>query len=279
MGRLHVLLSGRVTRIEVEERALGLPDGTLGQVSSDTRFTPRFGVVFEVTEGISLFTGYGEGFQAVLNFLGDDLPVPEESREIEGGIKFSMEDIGLSGTIAGYRIIRENVAVIDPSTLFTSIQVGEQRSVGAELDLVWQPIDALSLLTSYAYTDAINSTDDISGGGLPIPAGDRLARIPVHSGRVAVRWRFLDGMLDGLSIGAGITAGSQRELTLPNTVEAPAFYVVDAQATYERGPVRLTVNIRNLTDREFFEPHAFLLQDVVRPTQPLSAFGTLSVQF
>ncbi len=276
--RLHILLSGRITRLEVEERGLAQLDGTVGLTSQDTRFTPRAGAVLELMDGLNAFVGYGEGFQAVLNFLGEGLPVPEESRELEGGLKFALDDIGVSGTIAGYRIVRENVAVTDPSTLFSTIQAGEQRSVGAEVDVLWQPIEELSVLASYAYTDAINATEDISTGGLTIPEGARLARIPRHGGRVAVRWRVLDGPLSGLSVGMGVTAASPRELALPNTFQAPAFYVIDAQAGYTAGPVSLTLSLRNLTDREYFEPHSFLNQDVVRPAQPFAAFGTVSVR-
>jgi outer membrane receptor protein involved in Fe transport len=55
--------------------------------------TPRVGTVFDVTDKLSVFLGYGEGFRAVTALFGETAK-PEESSQIEGGIKFDFYDIG-----------------------------------------------------------------------------------------------------------------------------------------------------------------------------------------
>ena len=80
-------------------------------------------------------------------------------------------------------------------------------------------------------------------------------------------------------MGLGLTAQSDRELTLGNSFEAPSFATVDAQLAYQLDNYTLRLNVQNVFDNDFFEPHQFLLQPVVRPSQPLSAFVTLSARF
>ena len=158
------------------------------------KITPRIGVTAEVTNGLSLFAGYAEGFQGVVGgaFYGLT-PEPETSQAWEAGIKLAQPVPGLSGTIALYQITRQNVLVSIPNTFFYS-QAGEQRSQGVELDLVYEPTPAFSLLANYAFTDA-EVTEDTT-----IPVGSRLRAVPRHTGRLAARYRFMGGQLDGFSI-------------------------------------------------------------------------------
>ncbi|MGP1256415.1 MAG: TonB-dependent siderophore receptor [Kiloniellales bacterium] len=265
-GRIHLLGGLRWTRLTIKEQELG-------QDTKATEVTPRFGAAVDVTEDITAFASYGRGFRGVQAFTGDGPPEPEESEQIEVGLRFSFDRIGLSGSIAGYQLIRESVPTFDPDNAGFQFQTGEQRSRGAELDLIWQATPELTFLANYAYTNA-KVTDD-----LRIPEGDRLARIPRHSGRVAARYAFLDGPLDGLGLGVGVTAASKREITLPNRVETDAYVVADAQLSYELGPIRLGLTVENLTDEDHFEPYQFLGQSVVRPTQPRSLFATVSASF
>lgn len=264
--RLHLLGGLRWSRIDVEEK-------TRGEQESGSRITPRVGAAFDINDQITAFVGYGEGFQAVLNFVGDGPPEPEESEQIEAGFKFAFNDIGLSGSIAGYEITRRNVPITDPDNITRQIQTGEQRSRGAELDLIWQPTAELSFLANYAYTDA-EITEDST-----FSVGDRLPRIPLHSGRIAARYEFLEGTLDGLGVGLGLTAASEREISLPNSFQTESYFTIDAQLSYELGPVKFGLSVLNLTDEHYYEPYLFLNQRVVRPAQSRAVYATVSATF
>ena len=264
-GPLHLSGSLRFTRLKLRQQEQGY-DQTYNRVS------PRIGATFDVARGVALFAGYATGFRGAVTFVGSAPPRPETSRNIEGGLKLALTKIGLSGTIAAFELTRRNVATPDPDNPFLSIQTGEQRARGVEADMVWEPIRALSVLANYAYTDAAVIRDTA------IPVGDRLPRVPRHGGRVAVRYRVLDGPAKGLSFGAGMTAFSAREITLPNSVSVPGYAALDAQAAYNIGRFSIEVSAVNLGGSRAFDTYQYLSFPVVIPTQPRSAYITLKAR-
>ena len=265
-GRLHLTGGLRLTSLTfVENSNIGVAND-----STYTHLSPRIGATFDLVPGIALYAGYATAFRAPFGFIGLDSPDPEESDNVEAGIKLSLPDAGLSGTIAGFRQVRENVSVSDTDNLGFFIQSGSQRASGMEVDMVWEPDPAFSLLANYAYT---KTRDD---GAAP---GDNLTRIPQSSGRIAARYRVLDGRLQGLSFGAGVTAFTSRELTLPNTVSVPGYAVIDAQASYDLGRFTLGVSVVNLGGREAFDPYSYFGNAIVAPNQPRSIYVTFGARF
>lgn len=281
--RLHILASLRYSELGIDEIAGG-------QDANETyrEWDPRFGITLDVTPGISLFAGYATGSRLSIFFTGRDAdnnpvsPLPERSESYEAGIKFGLDDIGLSGTLAAYRIDRTNVPTANPATFFTTEQIGEQRSEGIEADIIFEPSPAFSLLASYAYTDArvIEGTIAPPFPGAPAIelSGQRLSRVPEHQGRIAARYRVLAGPLEGLEFGAGLTGASDSVITLPNGAEVDGYVVADAQASYTLGKARLGLRIDNIFNNDYFVPYQYFAQDVVRPGNPRSAFVTLGFE-
>lgn len=269
-GRWHLLGSLRLTRLDLKQQEQGVD-------TSYHRVTPRLGITYDLTESLALYAAYSTGFRGAFNFIGNETPKPELSRNYEAGVKLAFDDIGLSGTFAVFEQTRRNVSTPDPdpanALLGYSVQSGEQRARGVEADLVWEPIPALSLLANYAYTQAEVAEDN------SIPVGDGLPRVPRHSGRFAARYRILDGSAKGLAFGAGITALSARELTLPNTVSAPGYALLDAQTSYDFDRYTVSVSAVNLTGRKVYETYQYLGSPLVLPTQPRSAYLTLTARF
>ncbi len=267
--RFDVTLGLRWTNLKVKSD-LGLFGATRDKSS---KVTPRAGATFRVADGVSLFAGYSEGFQGVVGgaFFGVT-PKPETSQAWEGGIKFNAPIRGLTGTAAVYQVTRQNVLTQIPNSFFYS-QDGEQRAKGVELDLIYEPVPAVSILFNYAYTDAQVTK------ATTIPIGDRLRAVPKNSARLAGRYRFLNGSLKGLEVGAGVTAVSKRELTLPNTTAIGGSTLVDGQASYDLGPLKLGVTVTNLFGSKSFAPYQYLGGAFVTPTQPRSAFVTLRAGF
>ena len=265
-GRLHLLGALRYTQLKFRE---------IEQGSDETyeRWSPRIGATFDLLPGVALYAGYAEGFRAPFGFIGMKKPEPEESRNVEGGLKLALTDLGISGTFALFEQTRENVATPDPSNPFMSVQTGEQRARGFETDLVWEPTPTLSVLFNYAWTEAEVTQDNA------LPVADRLPRVPEHSGRIAARYRFLEGAAKGLSFGAGVTVLGDREITLPNTISVPGYAMVDAQAAYDFDRFSIQVSIANLTDNDDFDPYQYFGFPVVMPTQPRSAFVTVKARF
>lgn len=263
-GRWHFTGALRLTQLDFHE-AEQATDQTYHHVS------PRVGVNYDLLQGLALYAGYATAFRAPFGFIGSSIPKPETSRNIEVGVKLDDKVRKLSGTLALFEQTRNNVATADPSNPLLSIQTGQQRARGFEADMTWEPARALSLLANYAYTQAVVTQDNT------IPVGDTLARVPRHSGRLAFRYRILDGAAEGLSFGAGITALGRRQLTLPNTVSVPGMATVDAQAAYDFGKYTIQLSGYNLLGRRTFESYQYMGFPVVIPTQPRSAYLTLKV--
>ena len=267
--RLTLLAGGRLSRYELVEIT-----GGQGTDKSFTRFDPRLGASLDIATGVSAFAGWSTGSRLSLFFSSEDGSPPEleTSESIEAGLKFNQGDLGLSGTLAAFRIVRKNVPTPDPASFATSIQTGEQEATGVEVDLVWEPSRALSVLLSASMTDSEVTEDTI------IPTGDGVPRVPEYSGRLAARYRF-DGGLDGLGIGAGLSFASAAEITLPNSFESDDYIVLDAQVSYSFDRYRLGLTVHNLADEEYFRPYQYFAQAVVRPGAPRSAFVTLAAEF
>ncbi len=264
-GPLHLLGSVRFTQLRFRE----LEQGT---ARTFHRVSPRVGATLDVVPGVALYAAYATAFRGAFGVISATSPRPETSRNVEAGLKLAPSGTGVSGTIAVFNQTRRNVATPDPTDIHYSIQTGSQRARGLEADMTWEPTPAFSLLANFAYTEAKVTRDDV------IPVGDTLPRVPRYGGRVAARYRLLDGPAKGLSFGAGLTAFSRRELTLPNTVSVPGYAAVDAQAAYEFGRFTFAVSAVNLTGARAFDSYQYLGFPVVIPTQPRSAYVTLKAR-
>jgi iron complex outermembrane receptor protein len=259
----------RYTQLDFEEVS------NIGVRNKDSyrRLSPRFGVTFDVTPGVAFYAGYASAFRAAFGFVGQVVPKPETSRNVEGGVKLALPKAGLSGTISVFNQTRDNIATPDPNNLGFNIQTGQQRARGAEADLTWEPTTAFSLLANYAHTNTRVTADST------IPIGSELPRVPRNSGRVAVRYRVLNGSAKGLAFGAGITTLSARQLTLPNTVSVPGYSSIDAQGSYDFGRFTIQATVVNLGGKRTFDTYQYFSSPLAMPVQPRSAFVTLTTKF
>ncbi len=266
-GRLSLTGSVRYTRLDFREREQGT-DKTYNHASG------RIGGTFRVANGAALYAAYATAFRGAFGLVVQQAPKPETSQNVEGGLKLALSKVHLTGTIAVFNQIRDNVATPDPDNFLYSVQTGEQRARGADTDLTWEPVRALSVLANYAYTQATVTKDN------SIPVGNFLQRVPRNSGRVAARYRLQHGPAEGLSFGAGVTGFSARQDTLPNTIATPGYAAIDAQASYDFAH-RYTIegSAVNLANRKTYDPYEYFGFPVVMPNQPLSAYVTLKIHF
>jgi len=264
-SRLSLTGSVRYTRLDFREREQGTN-------SVYNHASGRVGGNFRVANGMALYAAYATAFRGAFGLVVQQAPKPETSHNVEGGLKLALSRAHLAGTVAIFNQTRDNVATPDPANFLYSIQTGQQRARGAETDLTWEPMRAFSLLANYAYTQATVTRDNA------IPVGNFLPRVPLNSGRVAVRYRIQNGPATGLAFGAGVTGFSSRQDTLPNTVTVPGYAAVDAQGSYDFGRrYSIEGSAVNLTDRDTYDTYEYFGFPVVMPNQPLSAFVTLKI--
>ena len=117
----------------------------------DSKLSPMLGATYAFGSGVSLYANFSRSFAPPSNrVIGERKP--EESRQLEVGIKHQIADGRLQTTVAVYDLERENIAI--PDDIGFTLQAGNQRSRGFEIDLAVEPAPGLRGFVSYAYTDA-----------------------------------------------------------------------------------------------------------------------------
>lgn len=270
LGRnLHLLAALRHTSIKVDNV---WPDFLVNNVSSHSKTTPRIGAVYEFTPAVSAFAGYGEGMSIPTNGIYTTPPRPEGAKQSEIGVRLKNFN-GLNATVAWFDLARTNVPVGDPAHFGQSIQTGEQRSSGIDIDWVYSASKALTLLGHYTHQNPRVTQDTV------LTVGNQLFNTPKTSARLALRYEFSEGGLRGLGAGLGVNYRSAVPGNTSNSFFTPAATVWDAQLSYVTGAARYALAISNLTDRPYYEPSAYFTGGHVTPAPRRQVSLTASYRF
>ena len=221
--RLHLLAGVRLTNVYIHGT-----DTVAGSdfITDAWKPLPRFGAVVDLAKGVSAFADYSQGYRGVPFFNAAGAPKPEEAEQTEAGLKLALP-FGFAGTLAWFTNTRRNVMNLLPGSIFLATQVGEQRAEGFDADLTWQPLAGLSILASYAHVKAVVIQDQL------FTPGTVLERVPRDSGRLWVNYKFQDGWLQNIAIGAGLYAASAQSVALDNIYFTPGYVTFDGKIAYE----------------------------------------------
>jgi iron complex outermembrane receptor protein len=226
--------------------------------------------VVDVLKGLSVYASYSEGMKWVPFSQTFAQPKPEFSQQREAGIKFNVNDT-LTGTLAVFEIERENVPFRISAT---AGGLSQQKSRGFEADVIYQPNRNWSVLGSYGFTDAFFA----ESAGATIPAGNKLAMVPEHSGRLWAIYRFDTNVLPGWSAGAGVYAASGQYVDPQNQWKTEGYHTIDAKIGYENDRIRAAVTVKNLTGEKYFTPYTWFGGQVA-PGAPRMVYGQISYRF
>ncbi|MEM9621014.1 MAG: TonB-dependent receptor [Pseudomonadota bacterium] len=263
---LHVLLGLRYARsgfddlVSLDEQGNSsfIPVGDEDQ----SKWVPRVGFVYDLTDEHSLFFSYGESFKPPFSssrdINGNFISEPETGKQFELGWRGQLFDGRLSGTVAAFELTKENI-IVDSGVPNVSSLAGEQRSRGIELDVNGQVIDGWEMYLSYAYTD----TEVIDAGSSAQNEGERLPGVPDHK---LVWWNnfSLDWTgITGLRFGYGIEYVSESlaatvdfsTLSFGSALVPAQGTVHNANLSYARstdfGDLTVNLGFKNLTDRKY----------------------------
>jgi iron complex outermembrane receptor protein len=219
-----------------------------------SRFSPQAGIVYEVSDPLSLYAAYGEGYRANIGAdAAGNVFEPETSRSIEAGVKLTALGGRLTGTLAVYQLEKSNVLATDTINPGFSVAIGRARSRGVELDINGKLPGGVDVLLSYAYTDAEARSRVLDPNfSFQIEPGDPLINIPDHNFNVQVAKRFDLGGRDA-SLGTGAQYVGKRsgetgtDFTLPSHFLARLFAQVDVIEG-----VTLFGSVTNLFDEQWY---------------------------
>ncbi len=243
-----ILLGGRHDSIRYNENNYFTDEKTADNERNHA-FTGRAGLVYLADNGLAPFLSYSESFEPTSgrNRLGSRFK-PTTGQQYEAGVRYQPKGSNTMISAAVYQLTRQNVLVADPQdpTLTYSIQQGEVRSRGFELEARTVVGRNANLILAYAYTEAAT----IKASPLqPEQEGLRSPGVPYNQLSIWGDYNFGSLGLPGLKIGAGMRyVGSTRSQT-NNPV--PAFTLFDAMVSYTTGPWSLALNVNNLTDKTY----------------------------
>ena len=259
-SRFHIVLGGRYQSYRDYIRN----DDQVSEDRTGRAYIPRVGATFEFMPGTVVYAGYSKGLQPTFGTYAPGYsPKPESSEQAEVGVKLELP-AGVSATIALFDLKKINGPVTDPANPLFSIQAGEQRSTGGELDATWSGPQGLSAYLSYGHTFARVTADDY------LPVGDQLQNTPRNAGRLWMVWSPAGGSLQHWQFGLGVYAADTRQGTLPNSYYLPGYATFDAMVGRQLGRLSVQLNLKNLADRRYLESTG-VYQEGVFPGQPFNA--------
>ncbi|HEX8610615.1 MAG TPA: TonB-dependent siderophore receptor [Telluria sp.] len=220
---------------DVEGRATARTD--------DSANTKRVGLLYLADGGWSPYVSYAESF---LPLGGVDLNgkafLPQRGEQWEAGLKWQPPGRSLMTTLAVYDLRDTNRKTADPANPQNSIQIGEVHVRGLELESAGKLGRDWDWTAGYAYTDATVSRSNGADNG------KRLSGIPTHNVSAWLTHRFAVAQRDGFSAGAGMRyLGTSMDGL--DQLETPDITLFDAMLSYSDGPLRVALNVTNLTDK------------------------------
>lgn len=243
-----------------------------GQTQSSDAFSRRVGLVYQPIQSISLYGSYSRAFTPNNgNTFDGSAFKPQYGTSYEVGIKGDISN-QLSATLAFYNLTLFNVLMDDPNHIGYSIQTGEQRSKGVELNLGGEISPGWNVIAGYAYTD-VEVTKDTD----PSLVGKLLNNIPKHSFNIWTSYEIQTGSLKGFGVGGGLFFIGDRQGDLANTFELPSYLRTDAAIFYKRDRFRAAINFKNLFNVDYFDSARNQLN--VYYGDPFVVQGTISWQF
>ncbi|MFM0378632.1 TonB-dependent siderophore receptor [Paraburkholderia strydomiana] len=217
-------------------RPFVIADHSHGQV-----WLPQFGLVYRLTPALSAYANFSKSFVPNVATQVNEPLAPEHGRVFETGLKFDSH--GITGTLAVYQIDKQNVAVTVGDTTET---VGSARSRGVELDVAGRLTQHVSVIGSYAYTNATDRDD-----------GTRLVNAARHTGSLFAVYDTMLPYLPGQwRFGGGARLVSKRPGDTANTFTLPGYVVADLFAAYDtkigKIPTHVQLNVKNVFDKTYY---------------------------
>jgi iron complex outermembrane receptor protein len=237
-----LILNAGLRLDEVENRA------GFGASQKDSAISFSAGALYRLPLGLSPYVSYAESFQPVvgLDTLTGERLKPQEGRQYEAGVKWQIPGTQALVTAAAFDIEQSNLP--NPQAIMgaESQQEGVAKIKGVEVEAN-AAVGGLRLDANYTLLD----TED--------PNGFRLSSIPKHQASLFGIYRVASGAFGGFRVGGGVryvgnSESSGRAAATGDwiTYVTPSATVADATIGYRFGSWDLSVNARNLFNKDYF---------------------------
>ncbi|GAB3254723.1 hypothetical protein GCM10027347_15340 [Larkinella harenae] len=235
--RIRLTLAGRLTSAK---------DSQYGAATNETVFTPRVGISGSINKQTSVYALYDQAFvpQSGLDRQGRAFE-PIRGNNLEAGLKKDWAEGRWNSTVSVYQITKNNVLTTDPTNPNYSIQLGQTKTSGVEVDVRGELLPGLNLVVNYAYTDGKITEDTQSENvGMPIPGFSK------HITNAWLSYRLRNGALQGLGVSLGyqwqldrygwFSDATSKEPNMPNT------FRTDGAISWQNNRVSIALNVNNI---------------------------------
>jgi iron complex outermembrane receptor protein len=222
----------------------------------DKAFTYRTGLSYLFDSGVAPYYSYSESFEPTAGTTFAGVPFkPTTGQQHEFGVKYQPQGYNALLTAAFFHLIQQNVVTADPDPTHIgySIQTGEVRSQGVELEGKATLDIGLDMTASYTYTDT-----KVTQSNIGIEIGNNLTYTPEHQAALWLDYTHQQGDFKGLGLGGGLRYAAGNYGDLSNSQKTPGYVLADASVHYDLSKLhnsmrgaRLGVNLNNLLDHEY----------------------------
>lgn len=215
---------------------------------TDSKFSPRIGIVLKPIDKVSLYGSYARSFQPrsgdqfVEGLTADERNLePESFQNYEVGAKWQPTP-ALIATVAAFRLERTNATTPAPNNPLLLLNIGATRTEGVEAEVTGRLLPTLNISAGYTWLDARLSGNDAV----------RLAQTPRARASVWARWQAAPrlGLAAGLVYQSSQFAAIRTE---PTTTLLPAFTRIDVALSYRvSARTQVQLNVENLANTRYF---------------------------
>ena len=229
---------------------LALPAGPSDLSSSDTLVSPRVGVLYKPVEAATLYANYsvasfprGGDQLSSLSVVNQGLK-PEKFINLELGGKWEINP-DLMATASLYRLNRNNVAVVNPTTGVADQLADGARTNGLELGVSGNVSKHWSVKGGYAYQDA----KLLATASATALSGATVGMVPKHTFAL---WNRYD-LTQDFGAGVGVIYRTDMFASTSNTVTLPGYTRIDAALFYTvSAQFKLQLNVENLGNKKYY---------------------------
>lgn len=210
------------------------------------QWTSNLGASYEFDNGVTPYANFAQSFNPLLQLNQNGDPAkPEKAKNYELGVKFQPKNFDGYFGVAAYQLTKENLTRGSSNTS-TFRQLGEVRNRGIEFEAVANITRAVTLVGNLSYVDSEVTEDSDSQyiGKTPSQIANKLASVWGN-------YRFFDGPLAGLKLGAGVRYIGDTYADDTETNKVPSYTLVDAMASYQWNDYKFQLVAKNLFDKEY----------------------------
>lgn len=230
------------------DRARTTQTGSSATRMDDSATTGSAGLLYLLANGLAPYASYATAFDPATgrDFNGKAFE-PRKGKQVELGLKYQPAGSSTMLTASLFDLRQSNVTTPDPDHPRSSVQTGEVRSTGLELEGTFKPFSELSVLTGYTYLDPRTTKSNRA-----YEIGRQTLQTARHASSVWLDYRPM--AVPGLMLAGGVRyRGASPYNGTANVIYMNDPYTLaDIAVAYETARYRLALNIGNVFDKKYF---------------------------